>query len=309
MNILITGAWQDAYDNLKKIENMGHETVFMQYEKDELPCEYSWVEGVVCNGLFLSHPIEKFVNLKYIQLTSAGFDRVPMDYVEKHKIEIHNARDVYSIPMAEFAVAGVLQIYKHMNVFADNQKKCLWNKERNLLELFGKTVCIVGCGSVGTECAKRFKAFGCCIVGVDIVVRKDDNYDAMVYFDDIENVLSNSDVVILTLPLTEQTFHIIDKNKFDKIKYGSVLVNIARGAVVDTRALVEALESNKLSGAVLDVFEKEPLAENSPLWKMENVIVTPHNSFVGENNQDRLREIILKNIGIVVKRGIYEYGI
>lgn len=293
MNILITGAWQDAKDNIEKIENMGHKVAFLQFEKDELPCEHSWVEGIICNGFFLFHPIEKFVNLKYIQLTSAGFDRVPMDFVNSHNIEIHNARGVYSVPMAEFAVAGVLQLYKHMNIFADNQKKCLWNKERDLFELFGKTVCILGCGSVGTECAKRFKAFGCTVIGLDIVTRQDEFFDDIFLMSEIDRVLSESDIIILTLPLTESTYHLIDKDRFDLMKKSAVLINIARGAVADTDALIDALNSRQLSGAVLDVFEEEPLNANNPLWKMKNVIVTPHNSFVGENNAYRLNYTIL----------------
>lgn len=296
MNILITGAWQDAKDNIEKIENMGHKVAFLQFEKDELPCEHSWVEGIICNGLFLFHPIEKFVNLKYIQLTSAGFDRVPMDFVNSHNIEIHNARGVYSVPMAEFAVAGVLQLYKHMNIFADNQKKCLWNKERDLFELFGKTVCILGCGSVGTECAKRFKAFGCTVIGLDIVTRQDEFFDDIFLMSEIDRVLSESDIIILTLPLTESTYHLIDKDRFDLMKKSAVLINIARGAVADTDALIDALNSRQLSGAVLDVFEEEPLNANNPLWKMKNVIVTPHNSFVGEGNSQRLAQVVEKNL-------------
>lgn len=295
MNILVTGAWQSAKDNIKKIEKLGHTVVFMQYEKDELPCDYSWVEGVICNGLFLSHPIEKFVNLKYIQLTSAGFDRVPMDYVKQSKITIHNARGVYSIPMAEFAISGVLQLYKNAKFFINNQQKNLWNKDRNLIELYGKTVCVVGCGSVGTECAKRFKAFGCKVFGVDLFTRNDDNYDDMVNLDKIDEILPMSDVVVLTLPLTDDTYHIIDKNNFSKFKDNAVLVNIARGAVVDTEALIQAL-NYKLYGAVLDVFEEEPLDEYSSLWKVEKVIITPHNSFVGENNDYRLTELIFTNL-------------
>lgn len=295
MNILVTGAWQSAKDNIKKIEKLGHTVVFMQYEKDELPCDYSWVEGVICNGLFLSHPIEKFVNLKYIQLTSAGFDRVPMDYVKENQITIHNARGVYSIPMAEFAISGVLQLYKNAKFFINNQQMNLWNKDRNLIELYGKTVCVVGCGSVGTECAKRFKAFGCKVLGVDLFTRNDDNYDDMVNLDKIDEILPMSDVVVLTLPLTDDTYHMIDKNKFSKFKENAVLVNIARGAVVDTEALIQAL-NYKLYGAVLDVFEEEPLDEYSSLWKVEKVIITPHNSFVGENNDYRLTELIFANL-------------
>lgn len=116
--------------------------------------------------------IEKFKNLRYIQLTSAGYDRVPLDYVKEHQIEIHNARGVYSIPMAEFAISGVLQLYKQARFFDNNQKNHQWIKHRGLLELNEKTVCIVGCGSVGTECAKHFAAFGCQVVGIDLYQEK-----------------------------------------------------------------------------------------------------------------------------------------
>lgn len=295
MNLLITGAWNGANDYINQIENEGHAVVFMQYEKDILPCAYEWVEGVVCNGLFLSHPIEKFVNLKYIQLTSAGFDRVPMEYVKEHHIEIHNARGVYSVPMAEFAVAGVLQIYKQTDFFRENQKQHEWNKHRGCLELYGKTVCIVGCGSVGTECAKRFSAFGCNVIGVDLFQREDEHYERIVGLDDLDKILPETDVLVLTLPLTEETKHLVNTERFGLLKNGAVLVNIARGAIVDSVALLENVD--KLGGAVLDVFEEEPLMADSPLWENENVVVTPHNSFVGEGNGKRLSKIILSNMG------------
>lgn len=294
MNLLITGAWQNAKDYIEKLEADGHEVEFLQFEKDALPCSYVWVEGVICNGLFLSHDIKKFVNLKYIQLTSAGFDRVPMDYVKEHKIEIHNARGVYSIPMAEFALFGVLELYKRGEVFFENQTKHIWEKQRNILELFGKRVCIVGCGSVGTECAKRFCAFGCEVFGIDLFPREDEHYEEMLGLDKLEDVLMESDIVVLTLPLTEETRHLMNEAKLKQMKSGTVLVNIARGAIVDTDALIDALPN--LGGAVLDVFEEEPLSEECPLWDMENVIVTPHNSFVGDGNGKRLMRVIFENL-------------
>lgn len=294
MNLLVTGAWGSAKENIGKLEQLGHSVVFMQQEKDELPCDSKWVEGVICNGLFLHYSIEDFINLRYIQLTSAGFDRVPMEYVKEHGIRIHNARGVYSVPMAEFALAGVLQIYKQAAFFMNNCSKHTWDKHRGLLELYGKTVCIVGCGSVGTECAKRFKAFGCHIVGVDLFPRKDECYEEMLGLDKLDSILGQADVVVLTLPLTEDTYHLMNRSRFNKMKEGALLVNIARGAVVDTDALIR--EMNRLGGAVLDVFEEEPLGEESPLWDMENVIVTPHNSFVGEGNDERLTEVILENM-------------
>lgn len=209
MKILITGAWQNAQEHIKEIECMGHETVFMQWEKDELPCPPEEIDGVICNGLFLNHDIEKFTNLRYIQLTSAGLDRVPLDYIKAYNIELHNAHGVYSIPMAEFAVCGVLQLYKQSRFFKENQKAHKWEKNRSLIELFGKTVCIVGCGSVGTECSKRFKAFGCDVIGVDIAPRQDSNYDRMVPLEELENSIPSADVIVLTVPLTEDTNHLI----------------------------------------------------------------------------------------------------
>lgn len=291
----MTGAWQQAKNHMDEIRQQGHSVAFLQYEKDLLPCDYEWVEGVICNGLFLQHPIEKFANLKYIQLTSAGFDRVPMDYVKAHDITIYNARGVYSIPMAEFAIAGVLQLYKQAKFFHKNQISRIWDKHRGLLELFGKNVCIVGCGSVGTECAKRFQAFGCEVIGVDKFVREDENYERMLGLEELEYALPKADVLVLTVPLTEETKYLMNDKTLSLMKQGAVLVNIARGAVVEEAALVRALEEN-LGGAVLDVFEEEPIGEESPLWDMEHVVMTPHNSFVGEGNAGRLADVIMGNL-------------
>lgn len=294
MNLLITGAWNGAKEHLPNFTKSGHDVVFVQNESDALPCAPEWVEGVVCNGLFLSHDIEQFVNLRYIQLTSAGFDRVPMVYVRSHHIEIHNARGVYSIPMAEFAICGVLQLYKQSRFFTENQRNRNWEKHRGLLELYGKTVCIVGCGNVGTECAKRFAAFGCDVIGVDLYPRENAQYHEMLPLSRLDEVLPTADVIALTLPLTAETRHMMNRERLSLLKKTAVIVNIARGAVVDTEALIEALPH--LGGAVLDVFEEEPLDRESSLWQMDHVIITSHNSFVGEGNNCRLHEVIKNNL-------------
>ena len=296
MNLLVTGAWRCTPAQLDALRQMGHQVVFMQNESDALPVEPAWVEGMVCNGLFLHHSIELFTNLQFIQLTSAGFDRVPMEEVNRRNIRICNARGVYGIPMAEFAVGGVLQLYKQSRFFANNQAQHGWNKHRGLLELWGKQVTIVGCGNIGQECAKRFAAFDCRVVGVDIFEAQLPNIGKMYHISRLQEVLPDSDVVVLTLPLTEQTKHLFSEAAFAVMKPGAILVNIARGGVVDTDAMVAALQ-NRLGGAVLDVFETEPLAPESPLWDMENVLLTPHNSFVGDNNGIRLANVILENLG------------
>lgn len=296
MNLLVTGALSVSQNELNTLKDLGHNVIFMQQEKDPLPCEYTWVEGIVGNGIFLWHPIENFTSLRYIQLTSAGFDRVPMEYITSHNIAINNARGVYSVPMAEFAVGGVLQLYKQSNFFGKNQQNHEWQKHRGLLELFGKTVCVVGCGSVGNECAKRFSAFGCTVTGVDITPYTNELYKTMYPIESLKASLSDADIVVLTLPLTDKTKNLFDKDVFASMREGAVLVNIARGAIVDTEALISTLNSGRLFGTVLDVFETEPLSSDSELWDIPNVIITPHNSFVSDGNAKRMFDLVIKNL-------------
>ena len=296
MNLLITGAWQEAKENIEKIRNMGHEVVFLQQEKEPLPCDYSWVEGVICNALFLYHPYEKFENLKYVQLTSAGLDRLPAAKMEAEGVEIRNARGVYSVPMAEYALGGVLEIYKRFPQFRESQTRHAWEKRRDLMELSGKTVCILGCGSIGSECARRFSAFDCSVIGVATARRSQPFFEKVVALEDLDTVLPRADVVVVTIPLTETTRHLLDESRFARMKPGALLVNMARGAIVDTDAMVAALKSGRLSGAVLDVFEEEPLSADSELWDLENVLITPHNSFVSDRVQRRMTQVILENL-------------
>lgn len=285
MNLLITGAWPEAKAHISEIEAMGHGVAFLQQERCELPCDPAWVEGVVCNGLFLYHPIDQFPNLRFIQLTSAGYDRVDMGYVRAHNIGIYNAKGVYSIPMAEYAVAGVLQLYKQSRFFYENQKAHRWEKHRGLLELYGKTVVIVGCGDVGTECAKRFHAFGCRVVGVNRTAREElPDFDTVVGLEQLDEQLRSADVAVVSIALTEETRGIV---KSSVMKPDAVLVNLSRGPVV---------EWSGNCAAALDVFETEPLDEHDPLWDEENVIITPHNSFVGDNNAQRLWNVIRRNL-------------
>jgi len=297
--LLITGAWNQFKEYREQIEQMGYEIRFVQYEKDELPKDVYNAEVIICNGLFQHHNIEKFVNLKVIQLTSAGYDRVPMDYIKENDIKIYNAKDVYSKPMAEFALCGVLQLYKQSRFFIENQKKHQWVKHRGLYELTEKTVCIIGCGNVGSTCAKYFSAFDCKVIGVARSERIGEHFSKIVSLEQLDDVLEVADVVILAIPANEDTFHVIDKQRLSLLKKTAIIVNIARGSVMDTEALIEVLPN--IGGAVLDVFEEEPVSENNRLWDLENVIMTPHNSFVGEKNGERLGKIILNNIRIINK--------
>lgn len=296
MKLLLTGAFKYTDEQIEYIKSLGHDIVLVQDERVRLNFDVSDIEGVICNGLFLYNDIEQFRGLKYIQLTSAGLDRVPLDYTREHNIKIFNARGVYSVPMAEFALTGILELIKQSRFFYENQKKCIWEKSRTLGELSGKTALIVGAGNIGAEVAKRLKAFDMMVIGVDITNDERPYFDKVELLDNLDEQLKNADIVVLTLPLMDSTRGMFNKSKFDLMKNSAIFVNIARGPLVVETDLVKALEDKKISGAVLDVFDTEPLDESSPLWKMDNVILTPHNSFVGENNAKRMFDVIINNL-------------
>lgn len=298
LKTLITGAFKYNDEQFKILEKMGLQIQFMQDEKGDTNIDFSEIEFVICNSLFLYHDIKKFKKLKVIQLTSAGLDRVPLEYIKEHNISLYNARGVYSTPMAEWTILKILEIYKDSKRFWKQQEEHIWEKDRNILELNEKIATIVGYGSVGYEIAKRLKAFNVKINIVDLKQKKDEYVDKSYLIEDLDIAIKESDIIILTLPLTKETEGLINKEKLLLMKKESILVNIARGKIINESDLLEVLQAKQknFSGIILDVFDNEPLDKNSKLWNFENVIVTPHNSFIGENNRERLFEIIKQNI-------------
>ena len=303
MKTLITGALKYNKEKFKKLENVGLEIIYVQDETKKLEIDVDEIEFVICNSLFLHNDIKKFKNLKAIQLTSAGLDRVPLDYIEENNIKLYNARGVYSIPMAEWTVLKILEIYKNSKKFWKQQEEHLWRKDRNILELNEKTATIVGFGNVGQEIAKRLKAFNVKINAIDLKIFNNKYIDKFYTAREIDEVLKISDIVILTTPLTKETEGMINKDKLLLIKDSSILVNIARGKIIKEKELIDLIEKkpNKFMGIILDVFENEPLNQDSKLWDLENVIVTPHNSFFSKENEIRLWKLIIHNINEILK--------
>ena len=293
MNVLVTGAFQLNSGEREQMEAAGHKVFVHGDERAPVNCPERY-EAVVCNGLFLYNSIERFTSLRVIQLTSAGLDRVPLDYIRTHGIELHNAAGVYSVPMAEFAVCGILQLYKQSRFFAANQAQHKWEKHRGLLEISGKRVCILGCGDVGREIAKRLKAFGCHITGVNRTVRELPDFDEVLPLDKLAETAAACDILVCCIALSPETRGIVSREVFDRLPAGAIFVNIARGALADEAAMTKWLQNGGL--AVLDVFEEEPLPESSSLWDMGNVLLPPHNSFVGEGNRERMWERIKENL-------------
>lgn len=306
MNLLITGAFNYYEAQLAEMKRLFNNVFFVQDERipldrQNIAFDVSEINAAVCNALFLHNDLSMFKSLRFVQLTSAGFDRVPLNEMRSKGIIVENAKGVYRIPMAEWAILKILEIYKNSWLFFKAQEDCRWIKQRNLLELTDKVVAIFGLGAVGSEVAKRLRPFGCRIIGVDPCVRTSEYAHECCDVEPADKVLARSDIIILTLPLTDQTRYFFNQDRLSCVRDGAVLINISRGAVIDEAALVEKIKQEKFLGVALDVFEEEPLPKNSPLWGVKNVLITPHNSFVSDKVADRLYTLIRENLSRFIK--------
>ena len=219
-------------------------------------------------------------NLRWVQGSMAGAGEVAKKAgLVETDVVVTTASGVYSSPLAEFVVMAMLQHAKNLDRLRRDKAERAW-RQTHTETLEGKTLCIVGVGSIGRAIAERVRPFGTRIVGVKRTVREDDpawrHADELYPTDSLIDALGEADYVAVTLPGTPETRHLVDAGVIGAMKPGAYFVNVGRGTVVDEGALVEALRGGHLSGAALDVFEVEPLPQESPLWELENVIVSPH---------------------------------
>ncbi|WP_296878380.1 NAD(P)-dependent oxidoreductase [Thomasclavelia sp.] len=297
--LLLTGCFPYSKEQIEKIKKAGFNITFIKNELEKIKFDVSKFEYIVCNGLFLHNSVERFTNLRFVQATSAGLERLPIDYFKKNDIEYCNARDIYSIPIAEWVIMFILNSYKSMMQFYEQKDNKEWIKNRNIKELTNKVVTIIGYGNIGKEIAKRLVPFNVIINVVDINKVDDSLVNESFFIDEIEGVLPISDVVVLSIALTNDTYHLIDKNKLESMKRNSILINIARGSLIDELALIEKID--KFKNVALDVFETEPLAKDSPLWNKTNVLITPHNSFISDMVNERMFKLIYENLRVRCK--------
>ncbi len=220
--------------------------------------------------------------LRWVQASMAGAGEVAQKAgLQDTDVVVTTASGVYSGPLAEFAMMALLQHVKDLDRLRRDKAEKRW-REAHTDTLYGKTLCIVGMGNIGRAVAARARPFGARVVGVKRAVREDDEAwgyaDALYATRDLRSALREADYVVVTLPGTLETHRLLDAEVISAMKRGAYFVNVGRGKVVDERALIEALQSGHLSGAALDVFEDEPLPEESPMWELSNVIVSPHST-------------------------------
>lgn len=287
---------EEEYD---RIRNLGYEVIFnSEGSKSSLDNmtqdELDSIDVLVTYNSFSKLDISKMKNLKYIQLASVGFDQVPVDKILGKDIILSNNKGAYSIPMAEWIVSSILQIYKNTKTFYDNQSKKEWNVDYSVLELYGRRIGFLGTGTISIESAKRLKAFGVEIWGCNTNGRSVKYFDKCVQSEYMNEIFENCDIVVSTIPATNNTKKIINKEKLVLMKEGSVFINVGRGNVLNEEDLLEC--AHRLRGIALDVFEEEPLYKDSKLWDLENIIITPHNSWVSQENSLRSFNLFYNNL-------------
>lgn len=239
--------------------------------------------------------------LKWIHCDHAGLNGSARPEVFARGIPVTGAAGRSAPVLAEHCIYFMMQGCYHTKELLCAQENCTWGVDgmNTWRGLYGRTVGIVGMGNNGRMLADRLHAFGMNIVAYDKFPIKGYDYISQKYCadagDTIQPLLEQSDFVVLTLALTDETYHIINKDTLAQMKDGAFLVNMARGGIVCTEDLIEALKSGKLSGAGLDVFEEQPLPPESPLWKIEQVYITPHSTPQVPDRAARSVEIIREN--------------
>jgi phosphoglycerate dehydrogenase-like enzyme len=233
-------------------------------------------------------------NLRWIQSSSAGAEEfVAIPELAKSDVLLTNSKILLGPGVADHAMALLLYVTRDMKHWTE-QLPIGFKQVPGLpmIELQGKTALIVGFGGIGQQVAQRAGGFGMRVLAIDVLdmpLTREVEYIGRP--EDLDRLLPEADVLFLTVPHTKQTEGMIGKKQFDLMKKGAYVVNVARGAVVDTAALTEALQSGKLAGAGLDVVEPEPLPADHPLWKMKNTMITPHAA--GQMDGLRARQVAL----------------
>lgn len=237
--------------------------------------------------------IEACSNLKMISVAFAGVDHIPMDLCRKKNILVSNAAGYSNHAVAELTIGSAISLLRKI-LWADSQTRQLSHREGFLgTELYGKTFGIIGTGQIGSEVAHLANAFGCKVLAYNRSIKNIPNVE----FCNLDYLLQNSDIISLHVPLNKGTKHLINKEKLHLVKPSAIVINTARGPVVDYKALSAALKDAQIAGAAVDVYEKEPpLDNNHPLFEAQNTILLPH---IGYATREAIRlrgKIVIDNI-------------
>ena len=249
-------------------------------------------------GSVLDHILSRAPRLEWIHSFSAGIDRVATPAVRSRNLTVTNARGVFSRPIAEYVVMMCLAVARRLPQLLELQRERTWQPLRGR-ELGGMTVGIVGYGSIGSEVARLLEPFDVQVLATRRRPERGTGDLAgveLLAMDQLPELLQRSDIVLVALPLTDETAGIIGAEELQEMREDAWLINVARGRLLDEAALRRAIESGWIGGAVLDVFNEEPLPPDSPLYELPNLIVTPHTSWSSDRVVERSLDLFVENL-------------
>lgn len=280
-----------AEEGVKLLKENGLEVVDLtSVPKEELSKHVGELDAIIIRSAtkVRKEIIDAAKNLKVIGRAGVGLDNVDVDYARSKGIKVINTPGATSISVAELTIGLILAVMRKI-AYADREmRNGAWPKKKcKGIEMYGKTLGIIGIGRIGREVAKRAKAFGMKVIYYDVFKLTDEQAKELgVEYKELDTLISESDVISLHVPLLPETKHLINKERIEMMKDGAILVNAARGGIVDEEALYEALKSGKLYGAALDVYESEPVKE-SKLFELDNIVLTPHIGAQAKEGQTR----------------------
>lgn len=241
--------------------------------------------------------------LKWLHTLGAGVDQWFRDDILAANLVITNSRHVLTVTMAEHTLGLILALARRIPSAARYQQQKhwaqqeVWDEEPHPMEINGRTLLVVGYGAIGQELGRRARACGMRVVGVKRdPTRGGEHADSVVGVEQLDVALAEADFVVLATPVTPETRHLFNRQRFAAMKRTAYFINIGRGVLVDTSALVAALQEKLIAGAAIDVAEQEPLPPESPLWTAPNLLITPHLAGVSERFWHRHAALVLENI-------------
>ncbi len=241
--------------------------------------------------------LERAPRLRWLQTPTISLEHIVFPDLVQSDVTVTNMRNIYNDHIANHVCALFLALCRDLPRLTRQQGRHEWNKETVRVRDPGEmTLLILGLGGIGAEASRRLAVFGPAIIGVDPkVTAPPPGVSELALPDALPDLLPRADAVIICAPQTPETTGLFNAALFERMKPGALFVNIGRGAIVRLDALVSALQSGRVGGAALDVYEIEPLPADHPLWAMENVLLTPHSADLGPHTRERQLAVVLEN--------------
>lgn len=235
-------------------------------------------------------------SLKWIMVASAGLEKMPLREIGELGIFLTNVRGIHKTPMAESAMAHLLALKRSLPWIYDQQVKKEWSRKSGSTELRGSVAIILGPGAIGGEIGRHLQAFGVHTIGCNRSGQESSYMNEMISFEQLSEKLLEADILISVLPSTKETRGLLTYDHFVRMKNDAIFMNFGRGDLISEEELIRAMAERQIAYAVLDVFEKEPLSEEHPLWTTNGVIVSPHVSSHSSEYVPRSIEIFKHNL-------------